>query len=695
MTAGSNSNINVRFGAQGVNHVIAAMQRVRASAERVGTPMVADLQRLRQVAGVMGQIGTAAAGISAVGIGAAVGSIAGARGIAGGVAEELTAMRNAAKGMGVEMTSEMGAVAFAAQQVAGWEGIEEILGAGGAIMEQALEVKNDNEEVIAAWRTLGMEYSDFFELAADGSGEFSGKLRGIDEIIINMSNRLGDMSKDDLFEKLIPLFGASDGAKIAALMSAENSELVQQIELYRELTGMRQSDVDASVLYRQSLTANEASLLGLRTAFTRDLFPVLTQSNAEFQRFATENQGRMEDLGGVFADFVDEIEPLLIKAAELVLQVAAGEDLDDTPLARFVSSTSELVGELRDGLIDVLEYLTTGQTDVEWIESTAEFLRNLRNSVSDLVSEVRQFSESAQPFLSFLDEMLSMLGVENTFSQIAVVSGLLLFSRTIASTIGLVGTLISGVAKLGVAAGSAVLSAGGAGAGAGAAAAGGAAVAATAGAGVALLAGSAWINKSTADMQKETEQAAAKAKQLAKTHGQAYAAAYLRAFVDQAPETKSGFSAANWLGGKLGLSDLEGTKAELDVIIAGGDASDAIAGAAEAFRDFGWEVRRDGQIEISAGITVSALELDAVAQAQLGRMQDTLRIDAAAAGLADRASIPTPNYSAPSDVGAAQQRVPVLIQIGAGQPISGLSADNEDALRQFSRAASQSARARS
>jgi hypothetical protein len=707
MTAGSNSNINVIFGAQGANHVIAAMQRVRSSAERISTPMVADLQKLRQVAGVMGKIGVATAGIGVAGTAAFVGSLAKAREIAAEVSEQLTQIENNAKGLGSISANNLGGFAFAVRS-AGWEGVEDVIGIGGAMREAAMAVKEGDEEVIAAFKGMGIQYSDLFEFDAS-KGAFSGPLLGADEMLLNIAKRLqeikGTVSEVSIDESLIKILGATDGAKMQSLAELQASVLDDRIDLWNALmSNPTMDDYAASRAFRESLHANEAAISGMKLAFARELFPVLTESNAKFQQFALDNQGRIEALGGVFADFASDLEPLLLRVAELVLDVAVGGgDLEDTPLTKFVQRALDLITGFKDGLIDVLDYMTTGKTDVPWLESAIAFFQEFRSELLAVVEDLRSFysviaddvAPAVSEFVGWIDQMLSALGVESSGGQLAVVAGLVLFSNTLITSIGLVGKLITGLGRLGFAAGSAVLSAGGAGAGAGAAAAGGAAIAATAGAGVALLAGSAWLNKSTADMQEETEQAAEKAKQLAKTHGQAYAAAYLRAFLDQATDTKTGFSAAKWLTEKLGFSDLEGTKAKLDVIIAGGDASEAIAGAAEAFRDFGWEVRRDGQIEISAGITVSALELDAVAQAQLGRMQDTLRIDAAAAGLADRASIPTPDYSAPSDVGAAQQRVPVLIQIGAGQPISGLSADSPDALRQFSRAASQSARARS
>lgn len=711
MTATPGQDISIRFGTSGENAVFAAINKVRSAANRVKAPLVDDLGNLTKVAGVMGKIGLAATGIAGAGLAGVAGSLAKAREIASGVAEELTSIRNAGRGMGVEMTQEMGAIAFAMGQVAGWEGIEEILGAGGAIMEQALEVKNFNEEVVASWKELGITYEDLFANSdIDENGQLTGTLRGIDEILIRISDRIGGLDDANILEKLIPLFGASDGAKIAAFLKADSAEFREQIQLYRDLTAYREADVEASVAYRKSLSANEAAMLGLRVAFTRELFPVLTESNSKFQEFAHKNQGRVEMLGLAFSDFVGDLEPLLLRAADLILAVAVGDGLpEDTPLTRTIAGLLDMIRAFKDGLVDVMEYLTTGQTDSPWLQNTMDFLADLKETISSIVSGIRDLygviADDVAPAISSLiggiDDMMTALGVEDTGSQLAIVGALVLFSNTILSTIGLVGKLAAGLGTLAGAAISGVGAMGAAGAaaaGAGAAGSTAAGVAAGAATGAALVGGAAWVTMSTEDMRAEMEKAAETAKKLAAEHGEAYAAAYLRAFIAQVPDTKSGFSAANWLAEKLGFgADFEGAKAELDVIIKGGDASQAIAGAARAFENYGWAVDPSGQIEIGAGITVSGLEISASIQRQLDDLQAKLRIEAGADALAMRSTVPDIDMSAVTAaaaqaVGSGQPQNVFVIQFEDGTTVS---TTDSDAIQRFSTARNISIRARS
>lgn len=715
----SSHDISVKFSASGERTLLATLARVRTTAARISTPMVADLAKLRQVAAEFGKIGVASAGIGAVGAAAFVGSLSKARDVAADIAEQLAGIENTARGLGSTDASALGGFAFAAR-AAGWEGLEDVIGIGGAMREAAIAVREGDEDIIKAFGDLGIRYEDLFTFDAD-SRSFSGPLRSADEMLRNVAERLNDI-KDaagdvSIDESLIKILGATDAAKMQSLAEISAQTIADRIDMWNALmSNPTQDDYSAARAFRSSLHANEVAIDGMKLSFSRSLFPALIEANNQFAQFAIDNQERMGALGEAFANFVGDVEPLLLRLADVALEVAAGGEFDDTPMAAFMSRLVELAASLKDGLIDVLDYLSTGQTDVAWLNGIIDLFKAFSQGLKDIFSTLSDFNalirDDIAPMVdaltSSVSALLDMLGVESSGGQLAVVSGLLLFSNTLTKALGLVGKLIFQIGKLGYAAAAATLTTSGASAAAGGAAAGGGAVAKAAalsagtgaavatGAGLALLGGSAWAVKSTEDMAEATDKAAARAKELAKTHGEVYAAAYLRAFVDQEPAAHSGFSALNWLGEKLGITDFAGTKDQLDAIIARGDASDAVAGAAAAYRDFAWPVEQGDQLEVSAGITVTGVELSSAAQSALDQVQASMRIEAAASSLANMTRVPELQYSAPpAEAAPSSQQTPILIQIGTSEPIGGLSADSTNVVRELSRVAYQASRARS
>lgn len=479
----SSHDISVKFSASGERTLLATLARVRTTAARISTPMVADLAKLRQVAAEFGKIGVASAGIGAVGAAAFVGSLSKARDVAADIAEQLAGIENTARGLGSTDASALGGFAFAAR-AAGWEGLEDVIGIGGAMREAAIAVREGDEDIIKAFGDLGIRYEDLFTFDAD-SRSFSGPLRSADEMLRNVAERLNDI-KDaagdvSIDESLIKILGATDAAKMQSLAEISAQTIADRIDMWNALmSNPTQDDYSAARAFRSSLHANEVAIDGMKLSFSRSLFPALIEANNQFAQFAIDNQERMGALGEAFANFVGDVEPLLLRLADVALEVAAGGEFDDTPMAAFMSRLVELAASLKDGLIDVLDYLSTGQTDVAWLNGIIDLFKAFSQGLKDIFSTLSDFNalirDDIAPMVdaltSSVSALLDMLGVESSGGQLAVVSGLLLFSNTLTKALGLVGKLIFQIGKLGYAAAAATLTTSGASAAAGGAAAG-------------------------------------------------------------------------------------------------------------------------------------------------------------------------------------------------------------------------------
>lgn len=676
------TDIKIKLDAEGEGHLVAALGRVRAASAKIRAPLSADVKTIAAITASINKIGLAAAGVSAAGIASIVTTLKQARNVARETSSELAELSSVASGLNIADAIDAGALAFAAQS-AGWDGVGDLTGIGGALMSASLDVRSGSEDMIDAFNAIGVHFEDLFRLDSS-SGDYRAELRGIDDILENMARRADRLSKHNLTELLIPIVGDTDAQKLAAFLKMSSSEIERQQDVYRALTGAKKSDIEASAAYQDSLASVSTSLLGLRVAFSRDLYPVLQSGNEKFSEFAVRNQARFQKFGGLIAGYMADLEPALIHAADLALAVISGDgaSLEASPLKAAFEALVQLVSDFSSGVLDLLSYLNLGETDAPWLQKTLSFLGDTRDAAVALIDTISKtatiINDDIAPaigsMIGWIDELMTSMGIGETGDQIAIVAALILFKNTISGAIGLVAKLAGGLISLGGAAGQAAGLAG-----AGASAAAGVAVGGAAAGGAAIYAG-----MSYRDAARALDEAGREAEELAKMHGAAYAAAYLRAVVEALPSDHRAMGVTNKILGAVGLGfDFDGAKTELDLVISGGNADDAIAGAAAAFAQYGWPVSPGGQVEIGAGITIDAMTF---APAIEGRLREISASMSVPSDVSSGASVPYPTPQ-PS-------QTPVIIQLPSGERVSGLSA-SDDAISRLSRSASLSRRASS
>ncbi|UFM66802.1 hypothetical protein LOS78_12785 [Paracoccus sp. MA] len=749
--SGKNADIAVKFGVEGEDAVARAIGKVRQESDRTSAPMVDDLPQLRDVAATIGKIGLATAAIGGAGLAAFSAALGKSKEIATDVAGELQALHDGANKLGSVSANNLGGFAFAVK-AGGLNGLSDVMSLGESLLDVARKVRDYDEATVEALHNIGSEYQDLFEFDPDEL-RWSGRSLGADDMLLATINRLqmAGTTVDEVMEKFTPLIGRSGAAQIAGLLEAGSDQLEGLIDYYDLLANIQEDDYAAAFAFQRSMEVREAAIFGLKMAFARELYPTLTESNQKFADFAIANRDRIGLLGQAFADFNGVVGSLFSEIGEQILNVVSGSEIsEDTPLTRWMERVVELAVALKNGLIDVMDYMTTGETDAPWLQSTLSFFEELSQITTQVMAELAEFGgvlkEKVWPhlkaFIEWSNKMLeSLTGIDNYFATGAIIAGLVLFSGTIATVAGSVLTLTAGVLKLsgglaglvtrlGLLSGAGRLAAGGVGAlgaglataartgfisaglgvdgylsrmGASSVVAGGAGVAAGSlvGGAIALAPGATagWLAKSSADLEAGFEVVSARAEEIAAEHGQAAAAAYMQAFLDNRPDEQTGFKVANWMAGLVGMDvDLDGARDDLNKIMEGADPSLLAAGYAQGMREFGWSVDPSGTVQIGAELTVSGVDLDAAGRQSLS---DMLLVSGLSAEMSDAINPQIPDIGAEMEralrdagVTPTAAQTPVIIQIPSGEEIPGFSG-SPDAISQLSRATSAATRARS
>jgi hypothetical protein len=695
--------IEVQVGTEGVPQAIAALRALRSSVANVSgnfsglkESVASSVAGLRSIAAGLGGVGIAAAGLTGASVAGLIAGLEKSKDIARQVADELNTLDRIAVASSTKSADLIGGLAFAFESLGGvesGEGVSEVEAIGGAIVASLVDLKDGSESAVAAYEKLGAYYEDFFS--------DSGSIRGFDEIFINLGERVKSVKdQQNLLETLIPVVGEADAGKLIRLLSAGGDEIARQIGLYRRLTGMRDSDVASAKRYADALKTSTAAATGIRIAFSRDLIPALTETEAQFQGFAVKNHERFQAFGGLIGGIISRLQPLLLETADTILAIIAGDGdmIADSPLKAFAEGALAALEGLAQALEDVLRYLQTGETDAAWLKSTIDFLSSARDTISSIYETISvDIIPIVRDAIDGISSLLDALGVEGGGAQFAITAGLAIFGNTLT---GIVASITALVASLGLVA---------------PAVAGALASLPALGAGALIL--------DAQDMDRQAKIAAEQTRRFEDEKGAAFAASYLRAFINHVPRE---FATAPLLTG------LEEKLTALDIQIVGsGDTQGAIDGAIAAFREFGWGVRESGQVEIGAGIFVDSAEFSGAVQGRLSSLEADLTISQISgldSVLSDLKAAIDIEMSLNSDMNrslgdgadghdlassiesvtraeAEVERLrgeverlraqrPVTLQLPGGQSIGGLSA-TDDAIAAISRGISLSQRARS
>jgi hypothetical protein len=609
-------DITVEIGSTGGGDVVDRLRDIQQSAQRLNRPFAALGGSIKKsfssmssaVTANIGKIGVAAAALTLAAPASLIAGLEKAKTIAGEVADELDRIKTFSDGVSIKEAAEAGAIIYAGQ-LNGMPNAEAVQGMLVKMVEVAKGAAEQNDVMLGGLARLGFKPSDFFNYAANSSLVNLEDIKSGSEIMLAYMERIKNAPEGtNLNSVMTQLFGAADAMKTARLLSTDIDAVTASMEEYYRLTGYDQAQVNSALAYADSLTANAAAILGVKTAFTTDLFPALTQNNKLFQEFTVRNREIFEILGGVVADFASQYTPILIGIGDKLLAfITTDNGVSGTPIERFFERVSGLITTVGKGIEGLLVFMTSGDINSDFVAGVVNFLNDTKEKAIEFIEVMKllatDLTETIIPAIdkaiTVFSNLLDKLGVEGPGTKIAIGGGLLIFAGTLTSVIGLVGTVVSGIATLtgGIIAGS----------GAAAAAAG---LLSSAAAPLAAIAVTGLAVKGTADVASGVDDIVRRAEELGKTNSEAFVAAYASAALKKLKEdNKIGTFFQDALGGVFGDTNAEFV-AKFDVISKEGSSEEAIAGVMQAAKDYGWVVGDDGRVEIYAGFTVDGVKFD-------------------------------------------------------------------------------------
>ena len=521
------------------------------------------------------------------------------------VAEEIDELQKRANSFNVQDGRTIGGLRFAAAN----EGAQDSSVEKGlvALADLAEAAANGEEVALQAFSSIGARYGDLFDEL--------GNTRRSDEIFLNVADLFSQLPAEANRTAIaVELFGKRIGPDLVTLLNRGRSGIEEYIGEYNKLRGIADGDVDLVGSFKGQQDRTAAAFDGLRTAVARGFLPALQAVDRELELFYTEQRGAAETFGQVTGQFVLGIVPKLLEVGRALALIATGQAqlVADGPLKTFMLNGLQLAQDFGNAILDLLSYLTSGDLEAapQWLQSTVQFGRDALEAGRGLVTWARDMSEvwsgTLKPALDTLVETVTsvygLLGVDEPASQLAITAALVLFGGTIATIVTKLGTLTAAlVAATGAAGGLAAL--------------------------IAAAAGLGFTAVSAQNFDAQVQEATRIAEELAETEGEAYAAAYLRTFLETVPQEFRGAQLANsavsFLTGGRGGYNIEETVAKLDVIISAGGVEESAAGVRRALADLGLTRAEDGTISGAAGYDLAArlkiadVELTPEAQAQL------------------------------------------------------------------------------
>lgn len=600
-----------------------------------------DLQRVATVSKIAAKgvatVGGAALAVGAGGVALLNKSLQDTAALSREVAEEIDALQKKANAFNIQDGRTVGGLQFAAANEGASDGaLDRALTQLADFAEAAI---NGEETAIRAFASVGATWEDLVDEL--------GNTRRTDDILLNISDRFSALPESaNRTAVAIELLGKRAGPELVTFLNRGRGALQAYIADYNELRGIEDGDVDLVGAFKGQQDRRLAAFDGLRTAVARGFLPALQQVDRELELFFVEQRGAAEQFGLVAGGFVTELVPKLLEAGRVLAALLSGQaaQLEDTPLKRVFETGLAAIQGFTQGVLDLVDLLSTGDLAAAppWLQATVQFAQDAAGAISGLIQWGREMGElwagtlspAFEQLVSAVQSVYELLGVDEPASQLAITAALVAFGGTITAIITKLGALVLALGKAGAAA------AGLGAAGAGAAGAAGIAGAAATGALAAAATGAAVVGSGVAvgaaavsaqDFRRQVDEATRIAQELAKTEGEAYAAAYLTTFLETVPQEFKGFTAANGAlsfltGGRAGV-DLESIKANLSLVINEGDIQESAAGVRRALADLGLNEAGEpinGQVgyDLNSRLTVQEVQLSPDARAQLQSLAD-------------------------------------------------------------------------
>jgi hypothetical protein len=614
---------------------------LRAGAQAV----TRDIQRVATVAKTAAKgvslVGGAALAVGAGGVAILNKSLRDTASLSREVAEEIDELQKTANSFGIEDGRTLGGLRFAAANEGASAGaVDKALAALQLLAEDAL---NGEERALELFSLVGARYGDIVDEL--------GNVRSGDQLFLAIAERFSELSPEVNRSALaMQLFGKRAGPELVTLLNSGRGAIESYIGDFNELRAIGDGDVALVGAFKAQQDRRLAAFDGLRTAVARNFLPALQQVDQQLELFFVEQRGAAATFGAVAGGFVVEFVPKLLEAGRVLAALLTGRaaELEDTPLKRGLEAALGLVRGFTSGIMDVLDLLSTGDLNAapEWLQSTVRFGRDGVEAISGLLVSVRELSDfwsgTLKPAFDSLVESVksvyALLGVNEPATQLAITAALVVFSGTITTLIGKLALLAAGLVKAGAAA------AGLGAAGAGAAGVAGAAVAT----GAAVVGGATALGVaavSSRNFQQQLDEATRVARELAESEGEAYAAAYMKTFLETVPQEFKGFSLANralnFLTGGRAV-DIDGAIVELQLLIDAGGVEEGQAGVRRALADLGLTRAEDGTISGAAGYDLAARlqirEVELTGDAQR-------KLDELTGGMGAKLSVPAPAFA--------------------------------------------------
>lgn len=482
----------------------------------------------------------------------------------------------------------------------------------GAFTLEAGKALQGDEGAIEMMRNFGLYKSDI----QDANGE----LKSTDKLFAILSKRVSGMSNDLALLRLQETFGEDDGIRLFKVFSQLGENFDKSVESYKALIDIKDKDYETSGELRNLLQKEGMAWENMNRQIFRGFVEPMSEAIAARERFATAIGDNVQVGSAAAGQFYADTWNTIADTAEQILAIITKVENGTTPLENGLERISGLIETMALGLVDIVELIATGETDAAWLNDLITSFETFRTKVTEVYNDLKALWTG-------IDEFLTAFGIDETWEQVGVIAGLILFQKTIVSVIGSVGKMVLWIGKLTgatAALGSAATAAGSA----ATAAAGGAAngvLATSAAAGVKKVAAKAgimatlWTAVDDAEMINYTEKAYARALEISKEHGDAAGAGYLKAMMDALEERhgKGIFAGgiSNWIDEALGTDifwDKDRYELAVGLVVDETNVADAAKGAMLAFQEAGgWGIDDEGRVEIGAGWTISGAELKA------------------------------------------------------------------------------------
>ncbi|KIN72673.1 hypothetical protein [Sulfitobacter guttiformis] len=362
-------DIEITLSATGLDDIRAAFASVRGESSSTGREIQVSAERAAEGFGGLGErvddalsrvqelistIGKITLGAAIAGAGLFAAAMARAKQTVEGTTDVISDMSIAAKSVGaLDDLDGFNGISFAFERAGG--SAEQALAVMVKLRDLAFEASEGSKEAESQLAQIGVTWQ---EIINPDTREMNNAVDIVKEIAAGYE---GVAKTIDGLRGSQKLFGQEAGTLFFEVLEGGSDDLEKSVELYRDLVGYREDDVRAAYDHKNALTREAAAWEGLRLSFFRGFSDYSIDSAFARTDGITAYRGLAEELGESFGELLYVITPKLTAA----------------------------IGGLAGFLIDVFDYLATGDTNSTWITAMDEGISTAKKTFSDLKSDVQ------------------------------------------------------------------------------------------------------------------------------------------------------------------------------------------------------------------------------------------------------------------------------------------------------------------